>query len=64
MSEKKEFGPYPGRYSREMISEYTTLKNTVEEYTREKRPLPIAIQAQLPKLKALKASLTRMGIKV
>ena len=60
--EVKEFGPYPGRYTREIISEYITLKRTVEEYAKRKEQLPLAIQVQLPKLNALRASLARMGI--
>ena len=60
----KEFGPYPGRYTRELVSEYKTLKHTVEEYARRKERLPLAIQVQLPKLNALRASLARMDIQV
>ena len=58
----KEFGPYPGRYTREIISEYKTLKRTVEEYAKRKEQLPPAIRMQLPKLNALRASLARMNI--
>lgn len=64
VEEKREFGPYPGRATRELISEYTALKNIVSEYTKRKEPLPLVIQAQLPKLKALQSSLARMGIKI
>ena len=60
----KEFGPYPGRYTREIISEYKTLKHTVEDYAKRREQLPLAIQVQLPKLNALRASLARMNIQV
>ena len=60
--EVKEFGPYLGRYARELLSEYRTLKHAVEEYAKRKERLPLAIQVQLPKLNALRASLARMGI--
>ena len=60
----KEFGPYPGRYTRELISEYRTLKYTVEEYAKRKEQLPLAIQVQLPKLNSLRVSLARMNIQV
>ena len=62
--EKKEFGPYLGRYTRELISEYRTLKHSVEEYAKRKEQLPLAIQVQLPRLNALRASLARMNIQV
>jgi hypothetical protein len=60
----KEFGPYPGRGTRELISEYRTLKHIVEGYASRGEQLPLAIQVQLPKLNALRASLARMNIQV
>ena len=60
----KDFGPYPGRYTRELISEYRTLKHIVEEYAKRKEQLPPAIRMQLPKLNSLRASLARMNIQV
>jgi len=62
--EVKEFGPYPGRYTREMISEYKTLKANIEGYIKNKLPLPTALQVQMEKFKSLGASLRRMGVKV
>jgi hypothetical protein len=64
MPEKKEFGPYRGRYYNELISEYKTLKNTIEEYAKRGEPLPITLKVQLPKLNALQKSFKRLNIKV
>jgi len=61
--EVKEFGPYPSRYPRELVSEYRSLKNSIEQYSKRGEPLPPAIVIQLPKFQALRASLSRMGIK-
>lgn len=61
--EVKEFGPYPGRGQRELVSEYKTLKASVEEYSKRGEALPLALVVQLPKLQSLRASLARMGIR-
>lgn len=55
MTEAKEFGPQLGRAYYELLSEYNTLKHLLEEYAK-RGPLPPALMAQLPKLKAYRVT--------